>query len=228
MPRTSTASSRTPRRTATKAPARRSARSRKTDVLSMLEDDHKRVLKLFRQFDKADRDDAEALRGIAEQACNDLTLHAQLEEEIFYPALREAVDAQDDVEMLEEARVEHDTAKQLIEDLRGLEAGDARYAATFTVLGEYVKHHVEEEEKEIFRRAKRARLDVEALGEQMQERREQLQQGRGQDAARGAEGGSGRAPREVPVKEMDIEDEADMEPAQPRSERPARGARGVR
>jgi hemerythrin superfamily protein len=227
MPRTtSTSGSRTTSRSAGKSAGRRAGAKRsKTDVLSLLQEDHKRVLKLFRQFEKADREDPDAMRQIVEQACNDLTLHAQLEEELFYPALREALD-EDQAEMLEEARVEHDSAKQLIEELRGLQAGDARYAATFTVLGEYVKHHVEEEESEIFKQAKRAKLDVEAIGEQVQERRAQLQGEAGGEMQAGAKGGA--APREIPVKEMDVEDEEDMEPAQPRSERGTRSGRGAR
>jgi hypothetical protein len=228
MPRTSTSTSsgRAAARTAAKsAPRRASSKRSKTDVLSILQDDHKRVLKLFKQFEKADREDSDALREIVQSACADLELHATLEEEIFYPALREAVD---DMEMLEEAWVEHDTAKQLIAALRGLDAGDAKYAATFTVLGEYVKHHVEEEESEIFKAAKRAKLDVQALGERLEERRSELREEA--PAWKRAQGGNGvgreQAPREIPVKQMDVEDEEDMEPAQPR--RTARGARGAR
>jgi hypothetical protein len=233
MPRTSTAGSRSGAKASSKSTARRAASKRgKTDVLSILQDDHKRALKLFKQFEKADREDTEALREIAEQACAELEMHAALEEEIFYPALREAID-EEDMEMMEEARVEHDTAKQLIAQLRGLQPGDARYAAMFTVLGEYVKHHVEEEEGEMFKHAKRAKLDVEALGQALQERRGQMQgQEGGEMLGEGGNGGEqGReqsAPREIPVKEMDIDDEEDMEPAQPRSGRSTRGTRGAR
>jgi hemerythrin superfamily protein len=227
MARTSTSSSRAGGRTAGKtAPRRTSSKRSKTDVLSILQDDHKRVQKLFKQFEKADRDDSEALREIAEMACAELEMHAALEEELFYPALREAID-EEEMELLEEARVEHDTAKQLIAQLRELQPGDARYAATFTVLGEYVMHHVEEEESDIFKQAKKAKLDLEALGEQLQERREQMQGG-GAMEAEGGNGETGRGPHEIPVKDMDIEDEEDMEPARPRSGSRGRGARGAR
>jgi hemerythrin superfamily protein len=111
MARTSTAGSRSGAKTASKSTQRRASGKRsKTNILSILQDDHKRVQKLFKQFEKADREDSEALREIVERACADLELHAALEEEIFYPALREAID-EEDMEMMEEARVEHDTAK---------------------------------------------------------------------------------------------------------------------
>ena len=225
MPRTSTHSGRAAgKSTARSAPRRSPSKRSKTDVLSMLQEDHKRVLKLFKQFEKADREDGETMRSIVEQACAELELHAELEEEIFYPALREAIDEEDE-EMMEEARVEHDTAKQLIAQLRALQPGNATYAATFTVLGEYVKHHVEEEESEIFKQARRAKLDLQGLGEQLEERRAELRSETGQSTQ--AEGGDGgrRAPREIPVKAMDVEDEEDMEPAQPRAGRGQRGTR---
>jgi hemerythrin superfamily protein len=233
MARTSISSSRTPvkaaGRTAGKtAPRRTGGKRGKTDVLSILQNDHKRVQKLFKQFEKADRDDAEGMREIAEQTCAELETHAALEEELFYPALREALDDdQEKMEMMEEARVEHDTAKQLIAQLREMEPRDARYAATFTVLGEYVMHHVEEEESEVFKQAKKAKLDLEALGEQLQERRGQMQAGGALEDERGS-GGRGDAPHEIPVKDMDIEDEEEMKPARARGGTRARGARGTR
>ncbi len=222
MPRTSSTST-TSRNKSTSAHA-----SARTDALSILAEDHKRVQKMFKQFEKLDRDDADALRELAEQACEALEMHTTLEEEIFYPAVREALD-DDEQEMMAEAQVEHDSAKQLIEQLRQLQPDDERYAATFTVLGEYVNHHIDEEEGEIFKQAKKSDLDLDALGEAMEERRTQLQEmldGGGSDAENEASGGdereSGGAPREIPVKEMDIEDEADMEPAR------GNGARGRR
>lgn len=235
MARTSTTTSRTggkgTARSARKTATRRTAARRgKTDVLAILQDDHKRVQKLFRQFEKADREDGEALREIAEQACADLELHAALEEEIFYPALRDAIDA-GELELMEEAGIEHDTAKQLIAQLRELSPGQPKYAATFTVLSEYVKHHVEEEESQIFKHAKRAKLDLQALGEQMQVRRGELEaeaEGGVQSGGNGGKERSGRAAAEIPVKDMDIDDEADMEPAGTRGARSPRPARGVR
>jgi hemerythrin-like domain-containing protein len=119
-----------------------------------------------------DRSDAEACRELVCAACEDLKLHTTLEEDVFYPALREAIDDED---LLNEAAVEHETAKMLIEQLENMEPDDPNYFATFTVLGEYVRHHVKEEEGEMFPQAKKAKgLDLEALGARMQARREEL------------------------------------------------------
>ena len=194
---------------------------RSSDALSLLAEDHKRVQKLFKQFDKTDREDADAMRELVEEACTELEMHAALEEELFYPALRDAVD-EEHMEMLDEAQVEHDSAKQLIAQLRDLQAGDAMYAATFKVLSEYVMHHVGEEEGEIFKQAKKADIDLEALGEQLQARRSEMQgMLSGEQAGEANEDSGGEepveAPEEIPVKDMDIEDEQDMEPAQPAS-----------
>ena len=99
-------------------------------------------------------------------------VHTTLEEEIFYPAVREAIDDED---VMNEASVEHETAKMLIEQLENSGPDDPNYFATFTVLGEYVMHHVKEEEGEMFPEAKKAEdLDLEALGEQMKSRKEEL------------------------------------------------------
>lgn len=190
-------------RTSTQSTTRRStSRSRKsTDAYSLLQEDHKRVQKIFKQFEKLDREDSEAMREMVETACAELELHAQLEEELFYPALREAGD-EEKSHLLDEAEVEHDSAKQLIAQLRDLQPDDPRYAATFTVLGEYVNHHIEEEEGDIFKLAKKAKLDAEALGEAIAERKQQMQ---GEDVDADS------------AKDMDIEDEADMEPGDGKS-----------
>lgn len=194
-------------RTSTQSTTRRStSRSHKsTDVYSLLQEDHKRVQKIFKQFEKLDREDGEAMREMVETACAELELHAQLEEELFYPALREAGD-EEKSHLLDEAEVEHDSAKQLIAQLRELQPDDPRYAATFTVLGEYVNHHIEEEEGDLFKLAKKAKLDAEALGEAIAERKQQMQ---GEEAGEDTDDDS--------AKDMDIEDEADMEPGDGKS-----------
>jgi hypothetical protein len=94
-----------------------------------------------------------------------------VEEEIFYPALREALE---DDDLVDEAVVEHASAKQLIAELEGMEPGDDLYDAKFTVLGEYVKHHVKEEQNEIFPQAKKSKMDLEQLGQEIAERKEQM------------------------------------------------------
>ena len=129
-------------------------------VIEMLTDDHARVKKLFNRGEKLS-DDPEKLQPIVEEACNALTQHAEIEEEFVYPALEGA----DDEHLIAEARVEHDSAKQLIADLQSMDADDERYFATFKVLGEYVKHHVREEEGEIFPLARKANVDLEAAFE---------------------------------------------------------------
>ncbi|NEX60373.1 hemerythrin domain-containing protein [Noviherbaspirillum galbum] len=178
MPRSTAtkSSAKTARKTAAKAPARAArARSRKEpDAIDMLKEDHKKVLDMFKQFEKMKEDDDDDARQLlVEAACAELTVHAQLEEELFYPALREALDDQD---MLDEAEVEHASAKQLIAELNAMQPGDDLYNAKFTVLGEYVKHHVEEEEKEMFKQVTKAKMDLEQLTEDMMQRRLELRE----------------------------------------------------
>jgi hemerythrin superfamily protein len=147
-------------------------RAKTETAVDMLEADHKKVEKAFKEFEKMDRSDAEACRELVGTVCEDLKVHTTLEEEIFYPALREAIEDED---ILNEAAVEHETAKMLIEQLENMEPDDPNYFATFTVLGEYVMHHVKEEEGEMFPQAKKAKeLDLEDLGERMRARKEEL------------------------------------------------------
>lgn len=149
------------------------AKTRKTPTaIDLLKDDHDKVKKAFKEFEKMDRSDTETCRQLVRSVCEDLRVHTTLEEEIFYPAVREAIDDED---IMNEASVEHETAKTLIEQLENMEPDDPNYHATFTVLGEYVLHHVKEEEGEMFPQAKKAGdLDLEALGEQMRARKEEL------------------------------------------------------
>ena len=141
------------------------------DAIDMLKQDHDKVEKAFREFEKMDRQDADGCRRLIEQVCEDLKLHTTLEEEIFYPALREAIEDED---LMNEASVEHETAKMLIDQLLSMANDDPNYFATFTVLGEYVRHHVKEEQGEMFPAAKKAKLDLVALGERMRARKEEL------------------------------------------------------
>jgi hemerythrin-like domain-containing protein len=141
------------------------------DAIDLLKQDHDKVEKAFKDFEKADRQDPEACRQLIETVCDDLKVHTALEEEIFYPAVREAIEDQD---LLNEAAVEHETARMLIEQLENMGSDDPNYFATFTVLGEYVRHHVKEEQGEMFPAAKKARLDLESLGERMRARKREL------------------------------------------------------
>ena len=150
----------------------------KTDqqnAIDMLLEDHKKVQKMFKDFEKLERDDTEALQELVTTACTELKVHSMLEKELFYPAVRDQVDKEEDEDLLNEAEVEHQTVDQLIETLEGMDPGDAMYMAHFTVVSEYVKHHVQEEEKEMFPRVKKMKsLDLDALGEEMKSRKQEL------------------------------------------------------
>ncbi|HEV2079854.1 MAG TPA: hemerythrin domain-containing protein [Allosphingosinicella sp.] len=143
----------------------------KQDAIQLLTQDHRKVEELFGQFEKA-REDSKK-EEIARQICTELKVHAMLEEEIFYPALRGRIDGDD----LDEAYVEHDGAKVLINDI---EAGgpDAEfYDAKVKVLQEQIEHHIKEEEKEsgnLFEQARSADVDLEALGDRMASRKAEL------------------------------------------------------
>jgi hemerythrin-like domain-containing protein len=140
-------------------------------ALEMLKEDHDKVKKAFKEFEKIDREDAETLQQLVQRVCEELKVHTALEEEIFYPAVREAIEDED---LMNEAQVEHDTAKMLIEQLENMGPDDPNFHATFTVLGEYVKHHVKEEEDEMFPEARKTDLDFEELGARMRERKTEL------------------------------------------------------
>jgi hypothetical protein len=146
-------------------------------ALDILKSDHVEVDKLFKQFDKFKAsEDEEGMQQVAQAACNALRIHAEIEEDIFYPALREAADADDP---LDEADVEHSHVKELVEELQDSAPGEHLFEARFKVLSEYVRHHVEEEESTIFAAARKSDLDLVALGEQLQARKDELSAGDG-------------------------------------------------
>jgi hemerythrin superfamily protein len=170
MPRNT--SSKTTSKSGSKTAQRGHHAASEQDALEMLKEDHQKVTRMFDQFEKMKEDeDDDAKQLLVETACAELTVHTQIEEEIFYPALREVLDETD---LLDEAEVEHASAKQLITELNAMQPGDDLYEAKFTVLGEYVKHHIQEEEKEIFPKVKKAKMDLEALGEELRERKMEL------------------------------------------------------
>jgi len=141
-------------------------------VLKDLEADHARVKKAYRQFKKLDVEtNPDECDALVRQVLSELTVHATLEEEILYPAAREALDEDD---LLDEALVEHESAHALIDQLSSIGPDDDMYAARFTVLCEYVMHHVEEEENEMFPKLAKADLDWEGLASLMQARRADL------------------------------------------------------
>jgi hypothetical protein len=153
------------------APAKKAAA--KPDALQLLSADHAEVRQLFEQYEQLAEDDAdgEERQELAERICNMLSVHAQIEEEIFYPAAREAIDEQD---LLDEAEVEHASAKDLIAQIQEMDPDEELYDAKVKVLGEYIVHHVKEEEGELFKACKSAKLDLAALGTELAERKEEL------------------------------------------------------
>jgi hemerythrin superfamily protein len=167
------ASARKGTRRATQSPSR-SAPPMDTDVIDLLSEDHRKVEELFEDYESSkDEADDEAKAALVATICLELTVHATVEEEIFYPAAREALD-EEDADMLDEAEVEHMTVKVLIADLADMQPSDALYDAKVKVLSEYVKHHVQEEEGEIFPSVRETELDLAALGEEIATRKQEL------------------------------------------------------
>lgn len=145
------------------------ANSKAQDAIKMLRADHKLVNDLFEEYEKARS--VKKKKELVEQICSELTIHALLEEEIFYPAVKRALK---DKELVPEATVEHGTLKQLIAEVEGKEPDGEMFDARIKVMGEYVKHHVKEEQNEMFPKAKSTKLDMVELGALMMERKEQL------------------------------------------------------
>ena len=159
--------------------SRNAAAGAQANAVALLKADHRKVNGLFRQFRSADK--AEDKKRLAKEICTELIVHTKLEEEIFYAACREAGVTDS---ALDEAQVEHDGAKLLIVSLLEHEPESPFYDAQMTVLSEYIKHHVGEEEKPgdgIFAKARAAKLDMNALGQRLQQRKEELMAQAGKD-----------------------------------------------
>jgi hypothetical protein len=151
--------------------ASKSAKTEKPDAIALLKADHRKVEELFEKFQKARSDDVK--KSLVAQICMELSIHAAIEEEIFYPACTGEVEE----DVVKEAYVEHDGAKVMISELLASEPGDDFYDAKVTVLSEEIKHHVKEEEKRgegMFAQAREAGLDMEALGEKLAARKAEL------------------------------------------------------
>lgn len=133
----------------------------KDNAISMLIADHAKVKKLFKEFEKLSKNDDDGKVDIANMICMELTVHTKAEEEIFYPAARMVIDDED---LLNEANVEHETAKNLIAQIQTMSPNDEIYDAKVTVLGEYINHHVKEEETEMFPKVRKAKVDLNELG----------------------------------------------------------------
>lgn len=152
--------------------ASRNSEETAADALSMLRADHARVVELFDQFGEMKDDvDEQEKDALVARICGELIVHAAIEEEIFYPEAREAIG---DDDLFDEATVEHASAKDLIAQLGEMEPDDELYDAKVTVLGEYVKHHIQEEEREMFPRLLETGLDLDALGARLAQRKTEL------------------------------------------------------
>jgi hemerythrin superfamily protein len=160
-----------PRKTRRKSSSR-SSRAPK-DAIALLKADHKQVKTMVGQFNSSRSDSKKA--QLAEQICAALEVHAEIEEEVFYPAAREALKKNGD--LIDEAEVEHTSVKELIAKIKGGAPGDSMWEAEVKVLGEYVNHHVKEEEGEIFPKVRKTKLDLQAIGEQLAARKTELQSG---------------------------------------------------
>lgn len=143
------------------------------EATAILRADHKLVSQLFAEFEKAQS--ADKKRRLADQICMELTVHAQIEEEIFYPAVKEVLEAEGDDELVPEAQVEHHSLKQLIDEIQATDTDDELFDARVKVLGEYVKHHVKEEQNEIFPKVRASELDMVELGAMLMQRKQELQ-----------------------------------------------------
>src|SRR5512134_1602046 len=150
-------------------PSKKQIPEKGQDAIQLLRQDHDEVRKMFEEFESADEDRKFEL---AAEICQALTVHATIEEEIFYPRAREAIDAED---LMVEAEVEHDSAKHLIERIQEGEVDETELSAMIKVLQEYVGHHINEEQRKMFPRVKRAEMDLEAIGRELLERKTELE-----------------------------------------------------
>jgi hemerythrin superfamily protein len=161
------------------AAAKSQSRNRKTKraasgkvAIALLKADHKEVKGMVEQFKKSRSESKKS--DLAQQICAALEVHAQIEEEIFYPAARGALKANDG-DLIDEAEVEHTSVKELVAKIKGGRSADALWDAEVKVLGEFVNHHVKEEEGEIFPKVCKTRADLKAVGEQLAQRKAELQ-----------------------------------------------------
>ena len=146
------------------------------DACTLLDADHKAVKKMFKDYEELTSSKAKSAAqkklDLAREICQELTVHATIEEEIFYPALRAALKETD---LIAEAEVEHATAKDLIAQIEAMDTADEMFDAKVKVLGEYIDHHVKEERNEMFPKARAARrLDLVAMRQELQARKEAL------------------------------------------------------
>src|SRR4051812_469145 len=151
--------------------AKAAKKAKKQDAIDLLKRDHADVKNAFKEFEKAKYKDPQACKNFLASICRDIEMHAAVEEEIFYPAVRAKIK---DDDLMNEALVEHNSAKTLIADIQKLRADDPMFKPSVTVLAEYVQHHAREEEREMLPKAKRLKLDLAGLADEMLALRDQL------------------------------------------------------
>jgi hemerythrin superfamily protein len=156
-------------RAAKSAAAAKAPKVEKMSAIELLEHDHREVEEYFEEFE--DLEDESAKGELAQKICMALTVHTQIEEEIFYPAARKAID---DDDLLDESIVEHAGAKNLIAEIEDMAPGEDLFDAKVKVLGEMIRHHVEEEEEELFPEVESSDMDTDAVGAQMAKRKAEL------------------------------------------------------
>jgi len=143
--------------------------TRAPDAIGMLRADHEKVLEMFARYEGLRTDGQK--EKLAREICKEVSVHAQLEEELFYPAVRAAIQ---DNALMDEADVEHRSAEDLCAQIQESRAGDELFDARIKVLGEYIKHHIKEEQNEMFVQVRKSELDLKALAEQMRTRKQVL------------------------------------------------------
>ena len=168
------------------------AAGKAADAIALLKEDHRAVEAEFDEFEKADD---EELGAIAQRVCQMLTVHAQIEEEILYPSARNAFEKEEDLELVNEADVEHASAKQLIAQIESMDEESELFKATVKVLSEYIKHHVKEEEGELFPKLKKSGLDLTEMGELLAARKKELMEELGIEEESDAESAGGKRQR---------------------------------
>ncbi|WP_295991884.1 hemerythrin domain-containing protein [Rugamonas sp.] len=146
-------------------------KTKANDAIAMLEADHQKVKGLFKDFEALSDRSKASKKKLADQICNELRIHTEIEEQIFYPAVRGPVK---DGDLMDEALVEHASAKELIAQIGDMDPGDDLYDAKVKVLSEQIEHHVGEEEGDMFPKVRKAGIDLVALGEQMAALKETL------------------------------------------------------
>lgn len=144
------------------------------DAIDLLDADHLTVHAMFQAYRELVRNGAPALqrRALAEEICMELTIHAKLEEELFYPAVREALN---DDELVDDAESQHGSQREFVAQILATPAGDELYDAKVAVLAEYVARHVREEREQVFNRVLASRMDLQSLGRSLAVRKEELQ-----------------------------------------------------